>query len=83
MQTAVAETTEFYRVDASLKLDPKKRAVLGQYMTPAPIGHFMAGLFSDTSGEIRLLDAGAGIGSLTAAFVEMLCKRQKNHDRHR
>ena len=78
MQTAVAETTEFYRVDASLKLDPKKRAILGQYMTPVPIGHFMASLFSDARGEIRLLDAGAGVGSLTAAFVEMLCKRRKN-----
>ena len=77
MQTSVAETAEFFRVDASLKLDPKKRAVLGQYMTPAPIGHFMASLFSDASGEIRLLDAGAGVGSLTAAFVEMLCKRSK------
>jgi len=77
MQTAIAETTEFYRVDASLKLDPKKRAVLGQYMTPAPIGHFMASLFADVSGDIRLLDAGAGVGSLTAAFVEMLCNRSK------
>ena len=73
MQIAVAETTEFYRVDASLKLEPKKRAVLGQYMTPAPIGQFMASLFSDVSGDVRLLDAGAGVGSLTAAFVEMLC----------
>lgn len=77
MQTAVAATTEFYRVDASLKLDPKKRSVLGQYMTPAPIGHFMASLFANVSGDISLLDAGAGVGSLTAAFVETLCKRPK------
>ena len=75
MQTAVAETTEFFRVDASLRLDPKRKAFLGQYMTPAPIGHFMASLFSDTSNDIRLLDAGAGVGSLTAAFVEMLCRK--------
>jgi len=74
MQTAVVETIEFFRVDASSKLDPEKRTILGQYMTPAPIGHFMASLFSDAGGEVRLLDAGAGVGSLTAAFVEMLCR---------
>ena len=45
IQTAFAETTEFYRIDAGLKLDPKKRSALGQYMTPAPIGRFMASLF--------------------------------------
>lgn len=31
---------------------------------------FMAGLFSDVTGACRLLDAGAGIGSLSAAFLE-------------
>ncbi len=46
-------------------------------MTPAPIGYFMSSLFCDASGEVRLLDAGAGVGSLTAAFVEMLCRRSK------
>ena len=72
-QIAFAETAEFYRVDAGLKLDPEKRSALGQYMTPAPIGRFMASLFGDVSGDIRLLDAGAGVGSLTAGFVERLC----------
>ena len=72
-QLAFAETAEFYRVDADLKLDPKKRSALGQYMTPAPIGRFMASLFADVSGDMRVLDAGAGVGSLTAGFVERLC----------
>ena len=72
-QIAFAETTEFYRVDASLKLDPKKRSVLGQYMTPAPIGRFMASLFNDLTGDLHILDPGAGLGYLTAALVERLC----------
>ena len=72
-QAAFAETAEFYRVDASLKLDPKRRSVLGQYMTPAPIGRFMASLFNDLTGDLRILDPGAGVGSLTAALVERLC----------
>ena len=72
-QPAFADTSEFYRVDATLKLDPRRRSDLGQYMTPVPIARFMASLFSDVSGDIRLLDPGAGVGSLTAAFVERIC----------
>ncbi len=47
-----------------------KKTHLGQFFTPAHIADFMASLFSDRGGDCRLLDAGAGIGSLTAAFVE-------------
>ena len=70
---ALADTTEFYSTAASSKLEPEIRSELGQYMTPAAIGRFMAGLFSDVSGDLRVLDPGAGVGSLTAAFVERLC----------
>ena len=70
---ALAETADFYRVDASLKLDTGRRALLGQYMTPAPIGRFMASLFTETRGDMRVLDPGAGVGSLTAALTERLC----------
>ena len=73
IQSTFAETTEFYRVDAGLKLDPKNRTVLGQYMTPAPIGRFMASLLENTSNDMRVLDPGAGVGSLTAALVERFC----------
>lgn len=73
-QAAFAETTEFYRTDAALRLDPRRRSVLGQYMTPTPIARFMASLFSDVSGDLRILDPGAGVGSLSAALVERLCE---------
>lgn len=72
-QLAFADTSEFYRVDAARKLDPHRRTDLGQYMTPAPIARFMASLFTDISGDIRVLDPGAGVGSLTAALVERIC----------
>ncbi len=43
-------------------------------MTSAPIARFMASLFSNMQQqEIRLLDPGAGVGSLTAAFVQRAC----------
>lgn len=70
MQPAFAEIADFYRIDASLKLDPKKRSGLGQYMTPVSIGRFMVSLFDAVSGEVCLLDPGAGVGSLSAAFIE-------------
>lgn len=57
------------RREASNLLDQPRRAELGQYMTPSSIAEFMAGLFSYKS-PAKLLDAGAGVGSLTAAFFE-------------
>jgi adenine-specific DNA-methyltransferase len=60
---------ENHRKDVSQELDPIRRAELGQYMTPYPIAFFMASLFTYTK-EIRLLDPGAGMGSLTSAFIE-------------
>ena len=70
---SIADTTDFYRIDASLKLDATTQALLGQYMTPAPIGRFMANLFGNTEGELHVLDPGAGVGSLTGALAERLC----------
>jgi len=72
----LAESTDFYRIDANRKLDPKNRSALGQFMTPAPVARFMASLFDDYQcDEINLLDPGAGVGSLTAAFVEEFAHR--------
>jgi adenine-specific DNA-methyltransferase len=61
---------EAVRLRVASATPDEHKSQMGQYMTPAPIGHFMAGLFSRTSGRCRLIDAGAGIGSLTAAFLD-------------
>lgn len=59
------------RREVSAKLDRKQRSALGQFMTPTHVADFMAGLFPTIEkGNVRLLDAGAGIGSLSAAFLE-------------
>ena len=53
----------------------ERKSELGQFMTPSRIAEFMANMFETASGmDIRLLDAGAGIGSLTAAFSESMEK---------
>ena len=70
---ALADSADFHRIDASVRLDKNRRSLLGQYMTPTPIGRFMASLFVSTAGDLRVLDPGAGVGSLTAALAERLC----------
>ena len=72
-QTAIAETADFYRAAIASRLDPKRRSELGQYMTAAPLARFLASLFDSIEGDVRLLDPGAGVGALTAAFIERIC----------
>ncbi len=55
----------------------KARSAIGQFFTPAPIACFMASLFEKTCDDVRILDAGAGMGILFAALVRNLCSRVK------
>lgn len=57
------------RERANQALDEDSRSSLGQFMTPGVVASFMASMFRDIGPEVRLLDAGAGVGSLTAAFL--------------
>lgn len=76
------ELIDSRRLKASSQLDPRKKAAQGQFMTPYTIAAYMASLFnSPTMREIRLLDAGTGVGSLTAAFVEEFCNRKPSINR--
>ncbi len=58
------------RLRVSVRTEAKKKSRLGQFLTPESTASFMAGLFPASSGACRLLDAGAGIGSLSSAFLE-------------
>jgi len=69
------ERVDLYRVDACCKLDSEQRSRMGQFFTSSLVARFMASLFEDPGQEIRLLDAGAGVGTLTAAFVEETFRR--------
>jgi adenine-specific DNA-methyltransferase len=72
----LVDQIDFFRLDANRKLDPERRSELGQFMTPPATARFMASMFEAKCDEIRLLDAGAGVGSLTAALVSEICERQ-------
>ena len=43
---------------------------LGQVFTPMAVASVLSGMFEVPSGRVRVLDPGAGVGSLTAAVVE-------------
>ncbi len=70
MNSKNIDQVELLRIAATSKLDLKKKSTLGQFFTPIPICQYMASLFNDISGDVRVLDPGCGVGSLTAALVE-------------
>ena len=49
------------------------RKCKGQVFTPGVVARFMAGLLTEIPKHFRLLDPGAGVGTLTAAVCERIC----------
>lgn len=74
-EVSLLSSIENARREVSLRLDQRHRALMGQFFTPAPIATFMARMIECKKPEIRLLDPGAGIGSLSSAFVALMCSR--------
>lgn len=72
----LSDRVGLYAVDAVRQLDPGRRAKMGQFFTPPIVARFMASLFGPLPEQVRLLDAGAGVGCLTAAFVGETCQRE-------
>lgn len=66
---ALVEHTEFRRAKVAAQLDARRRVDHGQFFTPAPVASLLASMFTRPSEPVSVLDAGAGVGSLTAALV--------------
>lgn len=65
------EHVEGVRQKAAERTRRARKSELGQFMTPPNVATFMASLFRRTHVPVcRLLDAGAGNGSLSSAFIE-------------
>lgn len=65
------ESIDIRRKAIALATPAKHKTQFGQFMTPGVIANFMASMFHPLGSKtIRLLDAGAGIGSLTAAVAQ-------------
>jgi adenine-specific DNA-methyltransferase len=73
---ALLGAIDLARLRVSQQLDPERRALLGQFMTPGDIARQLAGMLLVSGGEVRILDAGAGIGSLGAAVVAQLIAQE-------
>lgn len=68
--TQLLEDIEHRRQRVSNELSAKHRASLGQFFTPQVVSSFLATLLElPQRGVFRLLDPGAGVGSLSAAVV--------------
>lgn len=67
-------SVEEIRQIAKSKLNIKRKAELGQYFTEYSLANFMSEMFNINAQDIKILDAGAGVGSLTASFVAKACK---------
>lgn len=70
------EHVDLLRLEVNSKLDEQRKVLLGQFLTPAPIARLIACLFVCDEPNIHILDAGAGVGSLVAALIDVLCHRK-------
>jgi len=71
MATRLLKDSEEMRIKDAPNRAAQRKSELGQFMTPASVARFMASMFPATKlRTCRLLDAGAGIGALTSAFLD-------------
>ncbi len=68
--TTLIEALETQRAHHASHTSISHKSDFGQYFTPSGVALFMASMFPDVHGsKVKLLDPGAGIGSLSCAFV--------------
>jgi adenine-specific DNA-methyltransferase len=72
---ALLNAVETARRHLSHRLDSQRRVVMGQFLTPISVATFMARMVECQKPVVRILDPGAGIGSLSAALVTEMCRR--------
>jgi adenine-specific DNA-methyltransferase len=70
-ENLLLSTIEKNRVRVLNQTETTRKTLLGQFLTPIRTAEFMASLFTPTNLETcNVLDPGAGIGSLSCAFLE-------------
>jgi len=73
--SALLTAVETMRRQVSHRLDSQQRALRGQYLTPISVATFMSRMVECRKSIVRILDPGAGIGTLSAAVVAEMCRR--------
>lgn len=70
-QQQLLDTADNVRRKVASHTSIEDKAELGQFMTPSNIARFMASLFPPSFPQnCHLLDAGAGVGALSCAFID-------------
>ncbi len=76
MPVQLLDYADSIRREVAPRITLKRKSALGQFMTPASVARFMASLFPPSSlDNCVLLDAGAGVGSLSSAFLDRWMRR--------
>ena len=71
----LTDRVDLIRIEAARHIADPQRTTLGQFLTPVRIARLMASMFEFRTPVVRILDAGAGVGSLLAASTESACAR--------
>ncbi|MDE0216772.1 MAG: Eco57I restriction-modification methylase domain-containing protein [bacterium] len=71
----VWDELEDIRRAAVAEVHPECRKDLGQVLTPVPVARLLAEMFSDWRGDVELVDAGAGAGTLGAVAALIALSR--------
>lgn len=70
MLTESLHTLDHIRESFNSATKRTERSIIGQFLTPGTIAHFMSSMFETIKGDVRILDPGAGAGVLFAACIE-------------
>ena len=77
MPLQILDQADALRREMAPHFAPNQKSALGQFMTPSPVARFMASLFPPTTLQTcHLLDAGAGLGALSCAFLDRWAARE-------
>lgn len=76
---AVSEVIEKERLSHAVETTESHKKDFGQYLTPYNIAKYMSSLFPKTKENLNILDPGAGIGTLSCAFLERIKTEKWNN----
>jgi adenine-specific DNA-methyltransferase len=77
-ESILAYTIRISEICAKIK-GLEKRKQRAQFFTPLKVSKFMGDMFTIDKTEIKLLDAGAGVGNLSAAFCQRLLDSREKY----
>ncbi len=67
---SITDQLDSLRIQTQNALDRTHQLEMGQFFTPPVVARMMSGMFRVFPERISLVDPGAGVGTLSAAFVE-------------